>query len=95
MVQLPWMEYTLFDTDFPSIRQLCLDELFAAVADYGQFQPMDASLWQADAAWQLWEAGEAQNVYLIAWPGRVVRLETDWLLTDQQMALAGRQLGQT
>lgn len=95
MVQLPWMEYTLFDTDFPSIRQLCLDELFAAAADYGQFQPMDASLWQADAAWQLWEAGEAQNVYLIAWPGRVVRLETDWLLTDQQMALAGRQLGQT
>ena len=95
MTQLPWMEYTLFDTDFPSIRQLCLDELFAAVADYGQFQPMDASLWQADAAWQLWEEYEAQNVYIIAWPGRVVRLETDWLLTDQQMVLAGRQLGQT
>lgn len=43
---------------------------------------------------QVWEDGSAQNIYLIAWPGRIAQLETDWPLTEQQMAIAGRQLKQ-
>ena len=60
---------------------------------YYQYVEIDPTPWRAERAYQLWVGGEMpSSTYLICWPGRLVELEPDFELTQEQMTLAAEKL---
>lgn len=99
---LPRLEYTRYTTRFSAIYDLCLNELLRDHEDWNapgtpseqwmQYRPIDASLWGAQNAWQLYMGSEPMSCYILTWPEQVVQLRPDWLLDENQMAIAGQKL---
>lgn len=99
---LPRLEYTRYTTRFSALYDLCLRSLLRDREDWNlpgtpadqwmQYRPIDAALWGAQNAWQLYMGNEPIDRYILTWPGCVVELDTDWLLSEAQMATAGQKL---
>ena len=57
------------------------------------YREADGAPWGAERAWQVYDFdGRAQGKYLLCWDGRIAALDADWVLTEEQMATAGRAL---
>lgn len=99
---LPRLEYVRYTTRFSAIYELCLNELLRDHEDWNvpgtpseqwmQYRPIDAAAWGAQNAWQLYMGSEPMDCYILTWPDRIVQLEPDWLLDEEQMAIAGQKL---
>ena len=91
---LPGLEYTVVEVSFPWLYQWCREELLGEWNNTGEYQYREADPvpWSAEAAYQLYAGDMARNCYLLCWEKRLVKLETDWDLTEEQMALAAEKL---
>ena len=94
---LPGMAYTVVDVRLPWLYGWCREELLHSRDDYGlegeyRYRETDPGPWGAEAAYRLHAGEAARNVYLLCWEDRLAELETDWPLTEEQMALAARKL---
>ena len=72
----------------------CLEQYLEEYADdqEREYRPEDPSPWGAEAAYRLWWDEEAYHRWILCFDGRIVKLNPDWTLTPEQMALAGERL---
>ncbi|WP_191398394.1 DUF2812 domain-containing protein [Flavonifractor sp. An306] len=99
---LPFLDYTIVDVHMSFLYGWCEEELLHDRDDwrgddpdtpYYQYVEIDPTPWGAERAYQLWVGGEMpSSTYLICWPGRLVELEPDFELTQEQMTLAAEKL---
>ena len=57
------------------------------------YEPIDASIWNADDAYQLHWSDSVLNTYLIFWGNRVVEIKFYWEPTPEQIAITVEKLG--
>lgn len=101
----PWMEYTVVDVHMPFLYDWCVEEMYRAYDDWTAsdeagrevrlytYRETDPAPWGAQRAWQIYDYdSQAQGKYLLCWEGRIVALDADWVLTNEQMTVAGRAL---
>ena len=96
------LEYEIVDVKFSSLYELCLEKMMEQY-EYNADLPyeywlywkeIDAALWGADKVYQWCQGDETSyNEYVICWGSRIVRLETDWELDDEQIKTAAGKLG--
>lgn len=97
-----FLDYTIVDVHMSFLYGWCEEELLHDRDDwrgddpdtpYYQYVEIDPTPWGAERAYQLWVGGEMpSSTYLICWPGRLVELEPDFELTQEQMTLAAEKL---
>ena len=101
----PWLSYTVVDVHVPFLYEWCVEEMYRAYDGETAFdeagrevrlytyREADGAPWGAERAWQVYDFdGRAQGKYLLCWDGRIAALDADWVLTEEQMATAGRAL---
>jgi len=95
------LEYTVteakWDFLYAPIKQAVLDsrqdELHGDFVFTDHYEPVDASPWNADDAYQLHWSDSVMNTYLICWGNRIVELKFYWEPTLEQIAIAAEKLG--
>lgn len=89
---LPELYYTItyIRTDF--LYDVCQKDLLKDFARHGEAITVDASGWNAEAAYQLYAHDSIQNDYLLCYDGHFVEIRFDWEPTAEQMALVGQKL---
>lgn len=97
----PALEYTVTKVKVPMLYGWCFRQIFHRYDRYAKEQPeeyrehyveTDASLWGADASYQMYLGDAPGKQYLVCWEGSIVELTADWELTPEQMGLAGEKL---
>lgn len=58
------------------------------------YEPIDASIWNADDAYQLHWSDSVLNTYLIFWGNRIVEIKFYWEPTPEQIAITVEKLGE-
>jgi len=69
------------------------DEIHNDYVFTDHYEPVSASIWNADDAYQLHWSGSVMNTYLICWGNRIVELKFYWEPTSEQIAIAAEKLG--
>lgn len=98
-----FLDYTIVDVHMSFLYDWCVEELLHDRDNwseetydgqpYYQYVAIDPAPWGAEQAYQLWAGGErASTTYLVCWPGRIVELDPDFHLTEEQMTLAAEKL---
>ena len=89
---LPELYYTItyIRTDF--LYDICQKDLLRDFARHGEAITVDASGWNAEAAYQLYAHGSIQNDYLLCYDGYFFQIRFDWKPTAEQMELVGQKL---
>ena len=89
---LPELYYTItyIRTDF--FYDICQKDLLKDFARHGEAITVDASGWNAEAAYQLYAHDSIQNDYLLCYDGYFVQIRFDWKPTAEQMELVGQKL---
>ncbi len=93
------LHYEQIDVHFSPLYDFCLRQLLHQYDDYGDhepdydeehpfyvFQEIDAAPWGADRAYQRYSYGEADSVYLLCWPKRLVELSPSDCLSPEQIS---------
>ncbi len=57
------------------------------------YEPVDASVWNADDAYQLHFSNSILDTYLVCWGNRIVDISFSWEPTSEQIAIAAEKLG--
>ena len=94
------LAYTIVDIKFPflydTVKQAMLDERQDEIHDdyifIDHYEPIDATLWEASAAYQLHWSDSILNTYLICWENRIVEIKFYWEPTPEQIAIAVEKL---
>ena len=99
------LSYRVIDVHLPMLTSRCQSQLLHQYDDMGKskpgadrstanyvFHPLDNNPFGAEEAYQRYAYDEAQSHFLLCWKGRFVEIETDWMLTDAQMATVGDML---
>ncbi|MBP3352552.1 MAG: DUF2812 domain-containing protein [Lachnospiraceae bacterium] len=89
------LEYTIIDIKVPAlydiVKQSILnerqDEVYDDVIFTDHYEPIDATLWQADEAYQVHWSGTILDTYLICWENRIVEVKFYWQPTPEQIAI--------
>lgn len=99
---VPWMGYGVTIVKLPFLYDLCKNEVLNSVADEVQdgevlfinhFEEIDPTPWQAKEAYQLrWSEGFASR-YLLCYEDRIIELNADWDLWDEQKQIVAEKLG--
>lgn len=89
---LPELYYTITYVHADFLYNACQKDLLKEFARHGEAVTVDASGWNADAAYQLYEHGSAQHEYLLCYDGHIVEIEFTWEPTAEQMAIVGQKL---
>lgn len=89
---LPELYYTITYIHADFLYGTCQKELLKDFARHGEAITVDASGWNAEAAYQLYAHGSIQNDYLLCYDGHFVEIRFDWEPTAEQMALVGQKL---
>lgn len=93
-----FFKYEVLDVHWGAIYDMCLDEWLDEVNEDRLFdhrwEPLDPAPWGAERVWQeYWnEYDEYSGTYLIGWNDRIILLEFDEPLTDEQIAIAAAKL---
>lgn len=100
--EVPNLSYTIIDIkatflrDY--IRQSVLnsrqDEVHGDYVFTDHYEPVDASVWGADEAYQLHWSDTIMNTYLLFWDDRIVEIKFYWEPTTEQIAQAAEILQQ-
>lgn len=100
MKDAPSLDYIVVTAKLPALYNLCRDRLLdeydtrgAGFLPVKYFTPIDPAPWGAREAYQFTMDGEPMEIYLLCYPGRIVRIDLDWTPTPKQMALVGEKLG--
>ena len=93
----PELDYEILDVKADLLYDWCLEQYLEAYADdqeiwQREYRPENPAPWGAEAAYRLWWDGEAYHQWILCFGGRIVKLDPDWTLTPEQMALAGERL---
>ena len=96
------LSYTVMDIKLPFlrdwIRQMARnarqDEVHGDFVFTDHFEPMDASVWQAEEAYQLHWSDTVLNTYLLFWGNRMVEITFYWEPTEEQITTAAEILQQ-
>lgn len=68
------------------------DETNDDVVFIDHYEPVDATVWNADAAYQLHWSDSVLDTYLVFWGNRIVEIQFYWEPTPEQIALAAEKL---
>lgn len=79
-----FMKYAILNT-----RQ---DELHNDFVFTDHYEPVDASIWNADDAYQLHWSDSVLNTYLIFWGNHIVEIKFYWEPTPEQILIASEKL---
>jgi len=100
--EVPNLRYTIIDIkaaflrDF--IRQSILnsrqDEVHDDFVFTDHYEPVDASIWSADEAYQVHWSGTIMDTYLLFWDNRIVEIKFYWQPTAEQITKAAEVLSQ-
>ena len=93
----PELDYEILDVKARFLYDWCLAQYLEEYADdqeiwQREYRPEDPSPWGAEAAYRLWWDEEGYHRWILCFDGRIVKLNPDWTLTPEQMALAGERL---
>ena len=101
--EVPNLGYTIIDIkatflqDF--IRQSILssrqDEVHGDYIFTDHYEPIDATIWGSDEAYQLHWSDTIMNTYLLFWDDRIVEIKFYWEPTTEQMVKAAEVLKQS
>ena len=94
------LEYTIIDIKMPAlydtIKESLLNERQDEVYDdyifTDHYEPVDATIWNANEAYQLHWSGSILNTYLICWENRIVEIKFYWQPTPEQIAVVVEKL---
>lgn len=94
------LEYTItevkWDFLFNFTKQAVLnsrqDEIYGDYVFTDHYEPIDASIWNADDAYQLHWSDSVMNTYLIFWKNRIVEIKFYWEPTPEQIAITTEKL---
>lgn len=94
------LEYTIVDIKIPALydiaKQSLLDERQDEVhGDYiftDHFEPIDATIWKAEEAYQLHWSDSVLDTYLICWENRIIEIKFYWQPTPEQIAVVVEKL---
>lgn len=89
---LPELFYTITYIHADFLYDACQKDLLKVFARHGEAIAVDASGWNAEAAYQLYAHGSMQNHFLLCYDGHFVDIQFDWEATAEQMALVGQKL---
>ena len=98
--EVPNLSYTIIDIKAPIlrdyIRQAVLnsrqDEVYDDYVFTDHYEPVDAAVWSADAAYQLHWSDSVMNTYLLFWDNRIVEIKFYWEPTADQIVSAAEIL---
>lgn len=68
------------------------DEIHGDFVFTDHYEPIDASLWDANDAYQLHWSDSVRNTYLICWGSRIVEIRFYWEPTPEQISIAAEIL---
>lgn len=97
----PDLEYDIVEVRFPFLQGLVEQGLLRSAERYNdrhnpdyqdQYRPIDASLWNAEAAYQLYWGGEPISQYLVCWQDHMTEIDFFWTPTPEQIAIAAEKL---
>lgn len=95
-----WMSYTVTQVKAAALYNICKDHLLGENDTRGAgqlpvkyFTPIDPAPWDAAEAYRFVMDGEALDLYLLCYEGRIVKLDLDWPPAAEQMAAVGEKLG--
>ena len=91
---LPELRYTITYVHADFLFNACQKDLLKDFARHGEAVTVDASLWNAEAAYQLHAHGSIQYDYLLCYDGRIIEIKFTWEPTAEQMAIVGQKLAQ-
>lgn len=89
------LAYTIIDFKVPAlydiVKQSILnerqDEVYDDVIFTDHYEPIDATLWQADEAYQVHWSDTILDTYVICWENRIVEIKFYWQPTPEQIAI--------
>ena len=89
------LAYTVVDVKLPilydTVREAMLrerqDEVHGDVIFIDHYEPIDATIWDASAAYQLHWSDSVLDTYLICWENRIVEIKFYWDPTPEQIKI--------
>lgn len=102
MENLPWLRYSVTEVKRSALYDWCRERLLQTYeyaqddrgeVRYHELRETQAAPWGADGAYRLFVGEEAENTYVLCFGNRIVEINTSWELTEEQMAVVGRKLG--
>ena len=90
------LAYTVVDVKLPilydTVREAMLrerqDEVHGDVIFIDHYEPIDATIWDASAAYQLHWSDSVLDTYLVCWDNRIVEIKFYWDPTPEQIEIA-------
>jgi uncharacterized membrane protein YqhA len=98
---IPTMNYEIVDVKYDWLFDYCFDfYLQQYVDDYAveegfktnRYRKVDANLWHADAAYQLYFGDEPSETFLFYKDNRIVKIDYDWMPTEDEITFSAAQL---
>ena len=99
---VPRLDYQVIEIKAPFVYDLCKQDLLDSRKDtvnHGEvifvnhFEPIDPAPWGAQEAYQeLWD-GEFSSQYILCYENKIVKLNTNWDLDENQQAIVGNTFG--
>lgn len=103
--EFPELSYIVYTTKIPAIYTLCMREATKSMdypigADsegnlyYDSYVPQEPAVWGAEGVYRRYANGEPYlNHYVLCYENKVVILQPDWEITEEQKAVVGKILG--
>lgn len=85
----------LFDFTKQAVLDSRQDEIHGDYVFTDHYEPIDASIWNADDAYQLHWSDSVMDTYLIFWKNRIVEIKFYWEPTPEQITVAAEKLGES
>ena len=86
-------QHFLYDFIKRAVLNSRQDEVHDDFVFTDHYEPIDASIWNADDAYQLHWSDSVLNTYLICWGDRIVEIKFYWEPTPKQIAITIEKLG--
>ena len=90
---IPEFSYTITEIKVPFLYEVCKQSLLRERQDKigddyifnNHYVPMDTTIWRAKEAYQLHWSSHMLDVYLICWEDKIVEIEFDWQVTEEEI----------
>lgn len=100
-VQVPEMQYTVTVVKIPAVYNLCKNSILKKHVDkkrddgtvfIDHYERIDAASWLAEDAYQLHWSESILYKYFLCYEDRLIEIEFDWELTEEQMRIVAEKL---